>query len=151
MKTYDVLTIRGHVHAELFRPVRGRLISVQEEEAENIITTVGRAMLADLVLASTSGGAGKPTHMGVGTGSAAAAVGDTTLTAGVNVALTSKTRAANVITYVGDWAAGSATQTNQEAGLFDGAAGTMVGRVTYGAIAKGASDTLKVTWTWTLG
>lgn len=143
----DELKLTGHVTVELFGP-DGRL--KQREESDNLILTVGRNMIADQLLASPS--LGKPTHMGIGTSGTAPAAGDTTITNEDRNALTSKTRSTNVVTMVGDWAAGEATQTNQEAGLWDAASsGNLVGRVTYGSVAKGASDTLKVTWTWTLG
>jgi hypothetical protein len=109
-------------------------------------------MIVDLLLASTAGGATKPTHMGVGTSGTAAAVGDTTITGETRVALTSKARSANVITYIGDWAAGVATATLAEAGLWDASsAGNLTARATFGPMAKGATDTLKLTWTWTIG
>jgi hypothetical protein len=144
----DAIPVKGHVKIELTREDG----TVDVEEVDNIITTVGRAMLADLVLAATSGGATKPTHIGVGTSGTAAAVGDTTITGETRVALTTKTRAANVLTFVGDWAAGVATGTLQETGLWDAvSAGNLTGRATFGPQTKGASDTLKVTWTWTIG
>jgi hypothetical protein len=143
----DLLVIRGLVVAELFDE-NGRL--KQAERSENLILTAGRNMIVDRLLASPT--LGVPTHMGVGTGTVAPAVGDTTMTAEVRVALTSKTRATNVLTLVGDWAAGQATQANTEAGVWDAAtAGTLLSRATFAAINKGASDTLKVTWTWTIG
>jgi hypothetical protein len=137
--------VHGLVVVELFNE-RGRL--KDRQETHNLILTAGKAMIADRLLASPT--LGVPTHMGVGTGSTAPAVGDTALTAEVRVALTSKTRSTNVVTIVGDWAAGSATQTNAEAGLWDASSGGILnGRATFTGIAKGASDTLKVTWTWT--
>jgi hypothetical protein len=119
------------------------------EETDNLILTVGKNMIADRLLASPT--LGVPTHIGVGTSGTAAAAGDTTITGETRVALTSKTRATNVVTYVGDWGAGSATGTLQETGLWDAStSGNLVGRATYTSIAKGASDTLKITWTWTI-
>lgn len=144
---FDALPIKGHVVAEVFG-ADGKL--KQREEHKNLILTVGRNMIADRLLASPT--LGVATHIGVGTSGTAAAVGDTTITGETRVALTSKTRATNVVTYVGDWAAGSATGTLQETGLWDAAsAGNLVGRATFTSIVKGASDTLKVTWTWTIG
>lgn len=143
----DAIRLRGFVVAEVF-DAEGRL--KQREETENLILTVGRNMIADRLLASPT--LGVPTHMGVGTSGTAAAVGDTTITGDVRVALTSKTRSTNVVTFVGDWAAGQATATLQEVGLWDAAStGNLVGRATFTSIAKGASDTLKITWTWTIG
>jgi hypothetical protein len=143
----DTIRLVGHVKAEVFGP-DGALIA--SEETDNLILTVGRNMIADRLLASPT--LAVPTHMGVGTSGTAAAVGDTTITGETRVALTSKTRSTNIVTFVGDWAAGSATGTLQESGLWDAASGgNLVGRATFTSIAKGASDTLKVTWTWTIG
>lgn len=143
----DLITLRGHVLVEVFDEHGARR---DVREVRNIITTVGRNSIVDNLLASPT--LGKPTHMGVGTSSTAAAVGDTTITGETRVALTSKTRSTNVLTLVGDWAAGSGTGTLQEAGVWDASsAGTLWSRAVYGAIVKGASDTLKVTWTWTIG
>lgn len=142
----DTFKIKGLVVAEVFG-ADGEL--KQREETENLILTVGKNMIADRLLASPT--LGVPTHIGVGTSGTAAAAGDTTITGETRVALTTKTRATNVVTYVGDWAAGSATGTLQETGLWDAAsAGNLVGRATFTSIVKGASDTLKVTWTWTI-
>lgn len=142
----DLIVLKGRVKAEVFGP-DGNLKAT--EETDNLILTVGKNMIADRLLASPT--LGVPTHIGVGTSGTAAAAGDTTITGETRVALTSKTRSTNVVTYVGDWAAGSATGTLQETGLWDAAsAGNLVGRATFTSIAKGASDTLKVTWTWTI-
>lgn len=143
----DAISLKGHIRVEVYGD-DGALKDSREQD--NIITTVGRNMIADRLLAAPT--LGVPTHMGVGTSGTAAAVGDTTITGETRVALTSKTRATNVVTYVGDWAAGQATATLQEVGLWDAASGgNLVGRATFTSIAKGASDTLKITWTWTIG
>lgn len=144
----DLIRLKGRVHVEL----RGPDGAVkQERHVENLITTVGRNFIVEQLLASPTA-ATKPTHMGVGTGNVAPALGDTTLTGEVRVALTSKTRATNVLTLVGDWAAGQATQANTEAGVWDAATGgSLHARATFAAINKGANDTLKITWTWTIG
>jgi hypothetical protein len=144
----DSLIIAGFVVAELYDE---HGVLKQREQAHNLITTVGRNQIVEQLVASPAA-ATKPTHMGVGTGAVAPTVGDTTMTSEVRVALTSKTRATNVLTMVGDWAAGSATQANTEAGIWDAAsAGNLLSRATFSAIAKGASDTLKTTWSWTIG
>ena len=49
------------------------------------------------------------------------------------------------------WAAGHATGAIRESGIFnDASAGQMLARQTFAVINKGASDTLIVTWTYTL-
>jgi hypothetical protein len=142
------LTLKGELEL-LLRGPDGRIKA--RRKTKNIITTVGRNAIVDNLLASPT--LGKPTHGEVGTSGTAAAVGDTTITGGFGrVALTSKTRATNVLTMVYNLAAGTATGALQEAGIWDAlTAGTLWARGTYTTINKGASDTLQVTWTWTIG
>jgi hypothetical protein len=148
MDAAESLAMRGHLLVELF-DAEGKLKDTRE--VDNLIVTVGKNLITDNLLASPT--LGKPTHMAVGTGATAPAAGDTTLgTESARVALTSKTRSTNVLTLVGDYAAGTATATLTEAGVFDASsAGNMSSRATFTGIAKGASDTLKVTWTYTIG
>jgi hypothetical protein len=145
----DEIVGTGHLLVELFDE-DGNLKDYRE--VDNLVVTVGKNMITEQLLAAPSS-PGKPTHMAVGTGAVAPAAGDTALGAeSARVALTSKTRAANVLTLVGDYAAGVATATLTEAGVFDAATtGNMGSRATFTGIPKGASDTLKVTWTWTIG
>jgi hypothetical protein len=144
----EQLSIRGDVELILRGP-DGRYKA--RRKVKNIITTVGRNSIVDNLLASPT--LGKPTHQEVGTSGTAAAVGDTTITGGFGrQALTSKTRATNVLTMIGNYAAGVATGSLQEAGTWDAlTAGTLWSRATFTTIVKGASDTLQITWTWTIG
>lgn len=144
----DAVKAKGHVTVELRGP-DGKVKAKREKT--NLIVTVGRNSIVDQLLAAPT--VTKPTHMAVGTGNVAAALGDTALgTESARVALTSKTRATNVLTLVGDWAAGVATAALTEAGVFNAAAaGDLYSRVTFAVINKGANDTLRITWTWTIG
>jgi hypothetical protein len=96
-------------------------------------------------------------YMAVGTSDANDNAAQTALDAETDRnALTSRTQGAggddNDVIYVGDWAAGDATATLKEAGIFnDNAAGTMLCRSVFAGIVKGAADTLKITWTITYG
>lgn len=122
-----------------------------EETIHNLIVTVGKNAIADQLLASPS--IAKPTHMAVGTGTTAAAAGDTALQTELDRnALTSKTRSGNVVTFVGDWAAGDATGAITEAGILNAASvGDLYARAVFSVINKGANDTLQITWTITVG
>jgi hypothetical protein len=108
-------------------------------------STAGKAGAADQVLASPT--LAKPTHMAVGTGSPGAnALGGEI----DRNALTSKTRSTNVVTMVGDWAAGDGTGAITEAGTFDDpAVGNMWTSASFAVINKGALDTLSISWTLT--
>lgn len=143
--------LTGHMHLELRGP-DGELKAVRD--VDNLIVSVGRDGIMDQLLASPT--ILKPTHMAVGTGATAAAAGDTALGAEIDRnALTSKTRGTNVITMIGDWAAGDATNAAiAEAGVFSQASGVdgthpMYSRATFTAIDKQAADTLQITWTYT--
>jgi hypothetical protein len=144
----DEVAIKHNVRIEVFGP-DGELKDFRE--IHNLVVNAGKTQIAKQ-MSSSLGTA--PTHMAVGTGTTAAAAGDTTLQTEIDRnAVTSNTSASNVQTVVGDWAAGDATNgAISEAGIFNAAAaGTMTARAVFTAIPKGASDTLKITWTITYG
>lgn len=123
-----------------------------EERVNNLVVDAGENHIADQ-LSSSPGGAAMG-WMAIGTGSTAAAFGDTALGTEVDRnALTSRTDSANVVTYVGTWAAGDGTNAAlREAGIFNAAStGTMLARAVYSNIDKQAGDTLTITWTVTIG
>lgn len=142
-----MIEVKGHVHAVL-RDEHGDV--KQTVETDNLITTVGRNAIVERL--DSSPGTGQPTHMAIGTGTNAAAAGDTALQTELDRnALTSNTSSANVLTMVGDWAAGDGTGTITEAGVFNAASGpSLYSRAVFGAITKAAGDTLQITWTYTL-
>lgn len=146
--TVDLLTLRGELELELRGP-DGEVL--ERRVVRNLITTVGKNSIVDRLLASPA--IATPTHMAVGTGVTAAAAGDTTLqTENARVALTTKTRSTNVLTLVGDYAAGVATAALTEAGVLNASSvGDLFSRAVFAVINKGALDTLKITWTWTIG
>jgi hypothetical protein len=145
----DNLGLHGEVRIVL-RDSAGKVKAMRK--VTNLVVTTGKNHVADQ-LSSSPGGAAM-SHMAVGTGATAPAVGDTTLGTEIDRnALTSRTDATNVVTYVGDWAAGDATNSAiAEAGIFNAASsGTMLARATFTAVNKTASDTLQITWTVTCG
>ncbi len=119
-----------------------------QQQISNLITTVGRNALVDL----WDDGTTKPTHMAIGTGTNAAASGDTTLQTELDRnALTSRTVSTNVLTMVGDWAAGDGTGAITEAGVLSASSsGTLFSRAVFSVVNKAAGDTLQITWTYTL-
>lgn len=143
----DTLALRGHVTAVL-RDSRGRL--KQLESVDNLITNVGRNAIVERL--DSSPATSQPTHMAIGTGTTAAAAGDTALVTELDRnALTSNTSSANVLTMVGDWAAGDGTGAITEAGVFNAATGpSLYARAVFSVINKAAGDTLQITWTFTL-
>lgn len=119
---------------------------IKHQGVYNTIETAGKACITDQLLASPS--LTKPTHMTIGTGTPGAGSLGTALDTN---ALTSKTRNTNVLTMVGDWAAGDGTGAITEAGIRDAAAGNYLATTSFSVINKGAADTLQITWTWTIG
>jgi len=137
-------------HGHLSIVLRGPDGKVKEtREVDNLITTVGRNAIWDQLEASPANA--KPSHMAIGTGTNAAAAGDTTLQTELDRnALTSKSVTANVATMVGDWAAGDGTGAITEAGILNaGSGGDLYSRAVFSVINKAAGDTLSITWTWT--
>lgn len=138
----DNLSMRGDVVIRLNNEV--------VLEKKNLVVTAGKAFLASAVINSS---ASPFTNMAIGTGSTAAAVGDTALGAEVaRQAFTSSSVASNVVTLSTTYAAGTGTAALTEAGIFNaGSGGTMLSRVVFSAINKGSADSLTITWTVTVG
>lgn len=122
----------------------------QEETVHNLITTVGRNAIVERLDSSPT--TSQPTHMAIGTGGTGPAAGDTALTTELDRnALTSNTSSANVLTMVGDWAAGDGTGAITEAGIFNASSGpSLYARAVFATINKAAGDTLSIQWTFTL-
>lgn len=138
----SIFGLPEHVHIVLRGP-DGRVKA--SRHLFNTVTTAGKNAIMDQLLASPT--LGKPTHMGVGTSTPTGTALGTELDRN---ALTSKTRSSNVVTMVGDWAAGDGTGAITEAGVFDAAsAGNMHLSASFSVINKAAGDTLQISWTWT--
>lgn len=139
----DEIRMTGFVEAWL-RDSEGRLKAYQK--SPNTVTSAAKAGAADQILAAPT--LAKVGWMAVGTGSPAA----TLLGAEVaRVALTSKLRAANVVTMIGDFPAGTGTGALTEAGLFDIVTANTVNmwNSTTLVFTKGALDVLSISWTLT--
>ena len=92
------------------------------------------------------------THMAIGTSTAAVNVSQTTLSTEIaRVTLTSTTVSGVTVAYVGQWNAGDGTGAITEAGIFNASSGgTMLARVKFDVINKGANDSMTITWTITV-
>jgi hypothetical protein len=121
----------------------------QAIEVPNLVVSTGLAFIASRMKDTTDAAM---SHMAIGTGSTAAAAGNTTLgTEAARVALTSTTVTANAIAYVASFGTGTGTGAITEAGIFnDGTTGAMLCRTVFDVVNKGANDTLQITWTITL-
>jgi len=126
---------------------------VKEQRVEkNLVVTTGLNFIAARM---TDGSI--PTdmsHMSVGTGTTAANIADTTLvTETARVALTggAGVPSTNTIVYVASYPAGTGTGALTEAGVLNAASsGTLLCRTVFGAVNKGASDSITITWTITI-
>ena len=125
-------------------------------EVDNLVVTEGLTYIA-----SRMADASKTvmSHIQVGTGTGAAAAGDTEatfttagLTGATRKALTSTTPGVTNIVYVATFAAGEATGPITEAGVVNAATDPcdLLCRTVFAVINKGADDTMTITWTVTL-
>ena len=102
-------------------------------EVENLVVTAGKNWVADRMNNANT----VMTHMALGTGTTAAAAGNTTSN--------------NTIAYAATWAAGDGTGAITEAGIFDAASsGDMLARTVFSVVNKAASDSITITWTITI-
>jgi len=119
-----------------------------ESIQENIITNVGRAHFVDQHLPSPAQNI--MSHYGVGTGTSTPVLSDTALQTQLSrVALTSTIKHASdddIIVYEATFAAGVATGTLTEGGIFNAnTAGVMLARSLFSpTVVKGAGDSLRV-------
>ena len=132
--------------------MKGRLtIAINDEvvqEIDNLVVTTGKAYVASRMKDATTTAM---SHMAVGTGSTAAAAGDTALgNESARVALTSTTVSGADVVYVATFGAGTGTAALTEAAILNASSsGTMLCRTVFSVINKGASDSMTVTWTVT--
>jgi hypothetical protein len=140
------LKLKGTILIELFG-ADGKL--KERRKVSNLITTVGRGQVIDRLQAATPAVCD---YIAIGTGATAAAAGDTTL--GTEVA-----RGQGTLTQpdaftdrsVFTFAAGTGTGNITEAGRLNAAAGgVLMGRQVFTAVNKTASDSLQITYDFTI-
>jgi hypothetical protein len=120
-----------------------------ERTIENVVVTVGKEYVASRMKDAT---ATVMSHMAIGTGTTAAAVGDTALVTEANrQALSSTSVSGAAVTYSATFGAGNGTGAITEAGVLNASSGgTLLCRTVFSVINKGANDTLSVSWTVTV-
>ena len=118
------------------------------QKTENLVVTAGKEWVADRMNNANT----VMTYMSIGTGTTAAAAGNTTLVTEIDRnALSSTTVTDNNVAYVATWAAGDGTGAITEAGIFNAAsAGDMLARTVFSVVNKGADDSMTITWTVTV-
>lgn len=119
------------------------------QEVDNLVVTAGKGYVASRMKDATTTAM---SHMGIGTGSTAAAASNTALgNQSVRVGLSGTTVSSNEVTYTATFGAGSGTGAITEAGIFNASSsGTMLCRTVFSVVTKGASDSMTITWTVTV-
>ena len=124
-------------------------VVIETREVKNLVVDDGLEYIASR-MKDTSATA--MSHMAIGTGSTAAAAGNTALgTEAARQALTSTTVTANAVAYVASFGAGTGTGAITEAGILNAnSSGTLLCRTVFSVVNKGASDSMTITWTVTV-
>lgn len=119
------------------------------QEVNNLVVTDGKEYVASRMKDAT---ATAMSHMAIGSGSTAAAAGNSSLGTELGrVALTSTTVSGAVVTYVATFAAGTGTGAVTEAGILNASSsGDLLCRTVFSVVNKGASDSMTITWTVTV-
>ncbi len=148
----DNIKLTGHINIKHIR--NGKVIG--ERDIHNLITTVGKALLAGRL-----NGVGAPaaaTYLAVGVGTNAAAAGDTALQteivdsglerAAATAALATTTTTDDTATLTKTWTA-TGSKAVTEVGAFNASSvGTLLGRRVFSAVNVVATDQLQVTYSF---
>ena len=140
------LKLKGRV-AMVLRDKDGNV--KDEQEINNLVVDSGLDFIASRMKDTTDAAM---SHMAIGSGTTAAAAGDTALGTELGrVSLTSTTVTSNEVAYVATFAAGTGTGAVTEAGLFNASSGgDMLCRTVFSVVNKAADDSLQITWTITV-
>ena len=143
----DRLKLRGDVAITL-RDKHGKV--KETRQLKNLVVDDGLEFICSRMAGNTPS---VMSHMGVGSGTTAAAAGQTDLVSilGSREALDSTTASGNTVTYVCNLEAGDGTGAITESAIFNAATGgTMLARVTFPVVNKAADDTMNITHTLTI-
>ena len=144
MNNQDGITLKG----KLIISLNNKIV----RETDNLVVTAGKEWVADRMSDAST----VMTHMGIGTGTTAAVIGDTALETqhadGRETLTTSGgTVAGAVITYACSYPSGAHTGPITEAGIFTAAtSGTMLARTVFTVVNKGALDSMTISWAVTI-
>jgi len=149
MNTAEYITLTGSLDISIN--------GVSVRKINNLVVTAGKTWLASRAVGVASA---VMSHMAIGEGTTAAAIGDTALETEIarNALNTAGGVAStNTITFEATWAADDpnvtapATTTITEAGIFnDATTGTLLARTVFAAVNKAETDTMTISWTITL-
>tara|TARA_B100000925_G_scaffold220975_1_gene169764 strand:- start:1424 stop:1891 length:468 start_codon:yes stop_codon:yes gene_type:complete len=149
----DGIKVRGDLSIVL----RGADGEIKDERLlTNLVVTDGLNLICSRLKDAT---ANAPSHMGIGTGTTAAAAGDSALGteasggsyARQSVGTPTLNTTNKSIQFQSTFGAGVGTGAITESGIFNAStSGDMLARVVFSAVNKGASDSLQITHTITL-
>lgn len=113
-------------------------------QIKNLVVTTGKNFIASRLVGTPA----VMSHMAVGSGTVAAAAGDTALGSELGrVALESSNVTSSTVTYAAAFPAGVGTGAVTEAGIFNASSsGTMLCRTVFAIVNKGADDAMSITW-----
>ena len=119
------------------------------QEVPNLVVTDGKEFVASRMKETTKAAM---SHMAIGTGSSAAAAGNSALGSEANrQSLASTSVSGAVVTYVATFGPGNGTGAITEAGLFNASSsGDMLCRTVFAVVNKGSSDSMTITWSVTV-
>lgn len=138
---FDQLAMKGHLTIAL----NGETV----QEVPNLVVTTGKNFVASRIKDTTEAAM---SHMAIGSGTTAAAAGDTGLGSELDrQALTSTTVTDNTVTYVATFGAGNGTGAVTEAGLFNASSGgSLLCRTVFSVVNKSSTDSMTITWVVTI-
>lgn len=138
----EQLKVTGKLNVRIFDE-NGNL--KEEKDFDNLVVTAGKGFIASRMVGTA---ASIMSHMAIGSGTTAAAAGDTTLGTELGrVTLTSGTASGAVATYVASFPAGTGTGAVTEAGILNNSSGgTLLCRTVFSVVNKGANDAMTITW-----
>lgn len=143
----DSLKLKGRVGIVL----KDKDGNVKEtREIDNLVVDAGLDYIASRMEGTSSN---VMSHMALGSGTTAAASGNTDLESilGSRETLDSTTVTDNTIQYIASFEAGDGTGAVTECGLFNASTGgTMLCRTVFSVVNKAADDSMSVTWTITI-
>lgn len=143
MNLQENVKFTGDVSVVLYNPKTGEV--KDRREIKNLVVTAGKQFIASRMVGTS---ANVMSHMALGAGTTAAAVGDTALGSELGrVALTTATASGAVVTYTATFGPTIATGAVTEAGVLNAAsAGTLLCRTVFAVVNKGADDAMAITW-----
>jgi hypothetical protein len=119
---------------------------------KNLVVTAGKEFIAASMLKTTTNSPVAMTHMAVGSGTTAAAIGNTGMESQLGrVSLASASASGAVVTYTASFPAGTGTGAITEAGILNNSTGgTLLCRSVFSVVNKGSDDAMSITWTVTV-